>query len=259
MLERFFPDIVMLGVAQAIAAALLALLTVYVARAGRIHVERETAVALVRGLVQIVVVGSLLTIIFQGPGWISILVLGGMMVAAAAISARRTRPLPGAFGVSLAGIVLGGGGVILIMTLLGVIDEAMTSLIPVGSMIIANAMNTNALALERFRSDVAGNTGTVEARLALGATTAVAVGPYVQSAVGAALIPRIDSLRSLGIVWIPGLMAGMILAGADPVYAAIYQFAVIAMIYASSGLTAVVSILLVRVHAFGAGGNVLVS
>lgn len=259
MLDRLFTDILMLGAAQAIVAALLALVTVYVARAGRIHVERETAVALARGLVQIVVVGSLLTIIFQGPAWISILVLGGMMVAAAAISARRTRPLPRAFGVSLTGIIAGGGGVILVMTLLGVIDAAMTSLIPVGSMIIANAMNTNALALERFRSDVSGNAGTVEARLALGATTDVAVGPYVQSAVSAALIPRIDSLRSLGIVWIPGLMAGMILAGADPVYAAIYQFAVIAMIYASSGLTAVVSIMLIRSHAFGAGGNLQLS
>jgi putative ABC transport system permease protein len=52
--------------------------------------------------------------------------------------------------------------------------------------------------------------------------------------VRASLIPRIDSLRSLGIVWIPGLMAGMVLAGSDPVYAAIYQFVVIAMVFASS-------------------------
>jgi putative ABC transport system permease protein len=68
--------------------------------------------------------------------------------------------------------------------------------------------------------------------------------------VRASLIPRIDSLRSLGIVWIPGLMAGMVLAGADPVYAAIYQFVVIAIIFVSSGITSLVSTLLIRSKAF---------
>ena len=66
------------------------------------------------------------------------------------------------------------------------------------------------------------------------------------------MIPRLDSLSSLGIVWIPGLMAGMIIAGGNPVYAAVYQFVVIAMIYAASGLTALVSTLLLRPRAFTA-------
>ncbi len=257
MLDQFFHAGVALGLAQATAAALVALFTVWVARRGGIHVERDTTVALVRGIVQIVAVGSVLTLVFQGPGWTSGLVLAVMMVAAGAIAARRIRSLPGAFAVSLAGIAAGGGLVIVVMTLLGVIDDAMTSLIPVGSMLIANAMNTNAQALERFRSDVETQSGMVEARLTLGATPQAAVRPHVQAAVSAALIPRIDSLRSLGIVWIPGLMAGMILAGADPVYAAIYQFAVIAMIYASSGLTAVVSTLLIRARVFGPGDRLL--
>ena len=62
----------------------------------------------------------------------------------------------------------------------------------------------------------------------------------------ASLIPAIDSLRSLGIVWIPGLMAGMLLSGRATVYAAIYQFVLLAMIFASSGLTSLVSTLLIR-------------
>jgi putative ABC transport system permease protein len=61
------------------------------------------------------------------------------------------------------------------------------------------------------------------------------VAPYVHSSFEASLIPAIDSLRSLAIVWIPGLMAGMLLSGARPAYAAIYQFVVLAMIFASSG------------------------
>jgi putative ABC transport system permease protein len=156
------------------------------------------------------------------------------------------------------GIGFGSGLVIVIMTWLGVIDSAVSSLIPVGSMLIANAMNTNALALDRFRAEVEAHVGQIEAALALGADANSTVTPYVQAAVEASLIPRIDSLRSLGIVWIPGLMAGMILAGTDPVYAAIYQFAVIAMIFAASGLTSILSTLLIRSRAFSPAQQLVV-
>ena len=112
------------------------------------------------------------------------------------------------------------------MTWLGVIDTRITALVPVGSMIIANAMNTNGLTLNRFRSDVLAHTGEIETALALGADTGNSVATYVQASVEASLIPAMDNLRSLGIVWIPGLMAGMLLSGARPIYAAIYQFVV---------------------------------
>jgi putative ABC transport system permease protein len=72
----------------------------------------------------------------------------------------------------------------------------------------------------------------------------------VQVSFEASLIPAIDSLRSLGIVWIPGLMAGMLLSGARPVYAAIYQFVVLAMIFAASGLTSLLSTWMIRTRVF---------
>src|SRR6201982_3619773 len=107
-------------------------------------------------------------------------------------------------------------------------------------------MNTNGLALNRFRSDVLAHVGEIETALGLGAEARTSVSPYVQASFEASLIPAIDSLRSLGIVWIPGLMAGMLLSGARPVYAAIYQFVVLAMIFASSGLTSLISTMLIR-------------
>ena len=172
------------------------------------------------------------------------------MVAAAAIAARRAKGIQDAFKVSFYGISLGSGLVITLMTALGVIDVEMTSLLPIGSMLIANAMNSNALALDRFKGEVQAHTGEIEAGLALGADSKSVVIPYVRAAVHASMIPRVDTLRSLGIVWIPGVMAGMILAGSDPVYAAIYQFVVIAMIFAASGLTSLISTLLIRSRAF---------
>ena len=135
-------------------------------------------------------------------------------------------------------------------TLAGAIDTAITALVPVGSMLIANAMNTNGLALDRFRSEVTSHVGQVESALALGAASDVAVLPYVRASFRSSLIPAIDSVRSLGIVWIPGLMAGMVLSGSPPIYAAIYQFVVLAMIFAASGLTSLISTTLIRAHAF---------
>jgi putative ABC transport system permease protein len=111
-------------------------------------------------------------------------------------------------------------------------------------------MNSNSLVLERFRSEVTGNVGQIEAALSLGASTNNTLNPYVQHAVRASLIPALDNLKSLGIVWIPGLMAGMLLSGSPPIYAAIYQFVVITMIFSASAITCLVSTTLVRRRAF---------
>jgi putative ABC transport system permease protein len=166
------------------------------------------------------------------------------------MSSGRSKGLPKSFQVSLYAIGAGAGSVIALMTWAGVVDTRITSLVPIGSMLIANAMNTNSLVLNRFRSEVESHAGLIETGLALGADSKQTVVPYVQVSVQAALIPAIDSLRSLGIVWIPGLMAGMLLSGASPIYAAIYQFVTISMIFSSSGLTALICSLLIRGSAF---------
>ena len=250
MLNRLFTSQLQLGLAQAVAAAIVAYIVVLLARQRRIHLESEAAVALVRGLVQIIAVGSVLVIMLRAPRWTAALLLAGMIVAAGATSAKRAKGVPGSFAVSTYSIACGAGSVIAIMTWLGVIDTAITVLIPVGSMLIANAMNANGLALNRFRSEVLAHVGEIESALALGAEPRQSVAPYVQTSFEASLIPAIDSLRSLGIVWIPGLMAGMLLSGSRPVYAAIYQFVVLAMIFAASGFTSLVSTLLIRTRAF---------
>ncbi len=246
MLDTLFHDRLALGLAQAGVAALAALAVVLLARRRGIRLEKDLIVAMVRGLAQIVAVGAILLALLRGPGWTSALLLAGMIGAAGAISARRAQGVPGALPVSTVAIACGAGSVIALMTLAGVIETSITALVPVGSMVIANAMNTNGLALNRFRSDVLAHAGEIEAALALGADGETSVAPYVRTAFEASLIPAIDSLRSLGIVWIPGLMAGMLLSGARPEYAAIYQFVVLAMIFAAAGLTSLVSTLLIR-------------
>lgn len=250
MLKQIFTNQLHLGLAQAAVAAASALAVMLIARSREIHLERDVTVALLRGLVQIVAVGSFLVLLLRGPRWTSVFVLTAMIFAAAATSSRRAKGVPGAFQVSLYAIAFGSGLVIALMTWAGVISTAVTSLVPIGSMLVANAMNTNSLALSRFRSEIESHTGLIETALALGAGAKQTVSPYVQASCQASLIPAIDSLRSLGIVWIPGLMTGMLLSGSRPVYAAIYQFVILAMMLAANGLTSLGSTLLVRTHAF---------
>ncbi len=248
-MQSAFSSRVGLGLFQAAVAAGLAAFVMLLARKRNIHIESDLAIALLRGILQIAAVGSILVLLLHGPWWTAIFALTAMTFAAAATSARRAK-LPGGFQVSLYSIFGGAGSVIALMTLARVIDKNVVSLIPVGSMLIANAMNTNSLALNRFKSDVQSHVGQIEAALSLGAAAEQTVAPYVQQSVRASLIPAIDSLRSLGIVWIPGLMAGMVLSGTPPLYAAIYQFVVLSMIFASSGLTCLVSTALIRRRAF---------
>ncbi|HEY5997550.1 MAG TPA: ABC transporter permease [Candidatus Deferrimicrobiaceae bacterium] len=193
----------------------------------------------------------------EGPPAVGLLALAAMVATAAAISARRAEGIPGAFRVSLFGIAAGSTAIVVPLVLFGVIEMQNNALVPVGSMVVANAMTSCSQALERFRADAIARTGPIEAALALGASPERAALPCVQGAVTAAFIPRIDTLRSLGIVWIPGLMAGMLLSGSDPVYAAIYQFVVIAMIYASSGIAAMAGVLLIRRRAFSPAAQLI--
>jgi putative ABC transport system permease protein len=241
---------VMLGLLQAVAAILLCLGVVALCRHYGVRVGQETSVSLLRGLVQMALVGVVLGLLLKGGALIAALILFGMMVAAAWTAARRLPEVEGSLYLSFLAIGAGAGTVILFMVFIRALDTQLAILVPVGSMIIANSMNACAQAMERFKSDVLAHVGPIEAALCLGATSDVTVAPYVQSAVYASLLPRLDMLKSLGLVWIPGVMAGMMVSGASPLYAGIFQFIIVAMILAASGISGAVAIALLRRRVF---------
>jgi putative ABC transport system permease protein len=165
--------------------------------------------------------------------------------------------MSGALPLCFCAIAAGAGVVIAAMLATGTLKSDIAMLVPVGSMVIGNTMNACAQAAERFRADVTTRVGEVETSLALGADPAVAVAPQVKSAVYASLLPRLDTLKSLGLVWIPGIMAGMMVSGASPVYAGIYQFIIIAMILAAAGITGLTVVLLMRGRAFSPAAQLI--
>jgi putative ABC transport system permease protein len=202
-----------MGLAQAAGAIVLCAAVVLVCSRFAVHVEREAAISVLRGLVQMVLVGMVLAGLLHGNLLVGTLILLAMTFAAAVTASRRARDIKGSLLVSFYAIAAGSSIVIAAMLATGTLAAEIAVLVPVGSMIIANAMNACAQSMERFRADVTAHVGQIEAGLALGAAPGVTVAPYVQSAVYASLLPRLDMLKSLGLVWIPGVMAGMMVDG----------------------------------------------
>jgi putative ABC transport system permease protein len=250
MLNYFFHSRLTLGLAQSVLTALVALLVMLLARRRAPGILHDLPVAMLRGVIQIVAVGAVLAIMLRGPQWTSVFVLIAMMLAAASIVRKRASRIPRGFQLALFSICAGAGAVLAIMVFFGVIPLTVTMLVPVGSMVIANTMNTQSLFLDRLRGEVTSHVGEIESALALGAAPDAALLPYLRTAFRACLIPSVDNVRSLGIVWIPGIMAGMVLSGEPPIYAAFYQFVVLTTIFSASALTCFVSSHLVTQRLF---------
>ena len=257
MLNHFTLSQLERGAAECALAALVSYLVLLLVRRRGVNLLGELPLAQLRGMAQILVVGAILEWLLHGPQWSSLFVLGGMMLAAATIVRRRARKIPRAFILALTSIFSGAGSVLLAMIALGVIPLKVALLVPVGSMVIAQTMNMQSIFLDRLRGEIASHVGEIESALALGASPDIALGRYLRAAYRASMIPSMDNVKSLGIVWIPGIMAGMVLSGASPVYAALYQFVVLTTIFSAAALTCLVSSYLVTSRVFTAHEQLL--
>lgn len=124
-------------------------------------------------------------------------------------------------------------------------------IIPIGGMLAGNAMNTIALALDRFFADLRVKRDEIELRLLMGANPAEACADVFKDALRAGMIPAINSLMGVGIVALPGMMTGQILAGAAPEDAVRYQVVVMLMLVATTALVSFLVLLQMRRRCFG--------
>ncbi|TYL36457.1 ABC transporter permease [Natronococcus pandeyae] len=248
--EQATDPVVITGFVQILTATVLAAIVLGVVYARELDFEREVLTTSGRGLVQVVAAGAVIGVLLAAHlAWATV-VLAFMICVAGWISHKRGDAIPGVFRTSVLSIGFGAGLVIVMMTVAGAIETTMRDLIVIGSMIIANAMKTNSLVLDRFTGELAANRPEIEAMLSVGGSPDRAINQYVSTSVYASIIPILDSIKSLGIVQIPGLMAGMIIAGANPIYAAQYQFVIMLMIFAAGGLTVVVNTMLISRRVF---------
>ncbi|NTU97899.1 MAG: iron export ABC transporter permease subunit FetB [Chlorobiaceae bacterium] len=131
--------------------------------------------------------------------------------------------------------------------------------IPTGGMVIGNSMSAISIALERLFRDMRQQRETVEMKLSLGANYREASDDLFRNAVKAGMIPSINAMMGVGLVFIPGMMSGQILAGTDPLIAIRYQIVVMFMLVGSTAVTSLVVMLIVRRRCFGSGEEVVVT
>lgn len=187
---------------------------------------QELGVATVRMVMQLLLVGYLLIFLFEGDqGWVTVLVVLFMMVVSALIAVRTIREQKWqAFGDALWAIGIGGGAVFFLVVF-GVLEGGQgfsaRFVVPIAGMIFANAMTAVTLSAERYEAELRNEKDRKEAR---------------EAAWNASLIPQINSFLAVGLVSLPGMMTGQILAGASPLDAVRYQILVMAMVLGSAGL-----------------------
>lgn len=220
----------------------LILIAAGLSRWQRAGLTRDIVIGGVRTVVQLVLVGYVLVYIFELDRWylvvVALLVMLGMATKEAV--GRQDEPSPRLYGIVGAAMLVGSG---LTLVYIGGAVVHMDPwynpryLIPLFGMIVGNAMNAAALAAERLTGEIDARRAEIEAYLALGAPPAFAVRDAVRRAIRASMIPMVNSLMVVGIVALPGMMTGQIIAGASPLTAVRYQIVVMFMLMAAVAVT----------------------
>ena len=249
-------------------AGALVLVAVAISAWQRLGLARGFVVGAIRAVIQLVAVGYVLVFVFAAERWwLVLVVLAVMLVAATATATNRLSGVPVAGRRKLRTIsgtaMLVGAGLTLAYVTVVVLNVRPwyepRYLIPLFGMIVGSAMNGAALAAERLASEMESRRGEVEAYLALGAAPARAAAEPVRRALVASLIPAVNSLMVVGLVQLPGMMTGQILAGQSPLLAVRYQIVVAFMLAGSTAMTSVIVVLWYRRTFFTAAEQLAVS
>lgn len=236
-------------------AAPLIVVAVALSRWQRLGLARGFIIGALRALVQLMAVGYVLVYLFQSSRWwLVLLALGVMLAAATSASTRRGKKVPAKdrralLGISGTAMLLASGVTLAYVTQVMLRVHpwyAPRYLVPLFGMIVGNAMTAAALAAERLASEMELRRGEVEAYLALGASPARAAAEPVRRALTAALIPSVNGLMVVGLVQLPGMMTGQILAGQSPLLAVRYQIVVAFMLAGATAMTAAMVVLWYR-------------
>jgi putative ABC transport system permease protein len=244
----------------------LALLFILVAQASsfiyHLGLNRDITTGTIRTFSQLFLMGYVLTFILKSSSpWLVLLVFTVMVVSAMFIIKGRVKEkqIPYLIPTFLTMFISYFATALFVSGLIVGITPWWDPryFIPAGGMVIGNSMSALAIALERLFRDLRQQKELVEMKLTLGANYREASDDLFRKAVSAGMIPSINAMMGVGIVFIPGMMSGQILAGTDPLIAIRYQIVVMLMLVGSTAITSVVVMLIVRRRCFGSGEEVL--
>ena len=211
--------------------------------------ERPILWASLRAIVQLLLVGLALTVIIDpdAPLWLSWAWVVFMVGFASVVVTRRAPEVPGLLPIALAATGAAAAVSLGVIFGFGIFPVEGRAIVPLAGMMIGNSMTATVVASRRVVGELTDKRAEVEARLALGQPWTVASRPYTRSAVRTALISQVETTKAVGLVFLPGAMTGLILAGVDPVDAVLVQAAVMYLILGAAATTVtVVSIGLTR-------------
>ncbi len=207
---------------------LLVAIAVVISLREQLRLEREMLVAVARSFVQLLIVAIGLGLIVKPSTslWWSWLWVAAIVVFAAVTTRNRAPQMPHVLWIALAAnattAVLGLG-----LTFgLGIFPAEGRTIVPVAGMVVGNAMKSCVVVVQLLESLIADRRDDVEARLALGLPGSQAARPIVRQALRVAINPMIENIRGLGIIFLPGAMTGLILAGVKPKDAVLVQLAI---------------------------------
>lgn len=208
----------------------------------QLGLERQLAWAAARALVQLLLVGSALTLLFE-PGrslWWSWAWVAGMVAYAGDVARRRAPEVPRFAPLAVAAFA--GAAVVTLGVIFGlrVFPLQGRTLVPIAGMMIGNSMTAMVLVARRLVDELCDKRDEVEARLALGQPSRQAAAPYLRIALRSAISPQIETTKATGLVFLPGAMTGLILAGVPPLQAVLVQAVVMFLILGSVAATTVV-------------------
>ncbi|HEV7847013.1 MAG TPA: iron export ABC transporter permease subunit FetB [Thermoleophilaceae bacterium] len=225
------------------ASLVLVALAVAVSFWRRAELERDIGVAVVRSFLQLTAVGYVIQAIFDADSlWLVAALLAGMVGFGTWTARGRAKGVPGATVPILLALAAAGALTLGLVLALGVFQAKARYMVPVGGMVIGNSMTAVAVALNRLADEMHDGRRQIEAMLALGATSFQAARAVVARSLRSGMIPLVDSTKTTGIVFFPGTMVGMLLAGAEPVDAVRLQLVLLWVLLgavAVSGLIAV--------------------
>jgi putative ABC transport system permease protein len=240
-----------ISLGEVAAALALVAIAVVASRWQEAELEEDIGIAVVRSFVQLTAIGFVINFIFDRDELLFVIALLAVMVGFGALTARaRASAVPNALGPLLIALSVAGAATLGLVVALGIIEPEPRFLVPVGGMVIGNSMTAAAVALNRLGDEVSGAARQIEATLALGATSSQAVAPLVRRSLRSGMITLVDSTKTTGLIFFPGTMVGMLLAGADPTDAVRLQLILLYALLGSVSIAALLATTLARRNFF---------
>jgi putative ABC transport system permease protein len=227
---------------QVAASLALVAIAIAVSRWRRAELEEDIAIAVVRSAIQLFAIGYVIQAIFDEDSlWLVAALIVVMVVFGAYTARARAAKVPGALTPLLIALSLAAVTTLGLVLALGIFEATPRYVVPVGGMVIGNAMTAAAVALNRLGDDVEASARQIEATLALGASSAEAAAPIVRRSIRSGMITLVDSTKTTGLIFFPGTMVGMLLAGADPTDAVRLQLILLWVLLGSVAISSLVA------------------